>query len=72
MVGLVDDSTGVTAVLPDGTLVSSLGTALTSGAAPLAAIAGWLLPDGLELLLPRGGIQVSRPRKASARSTLGD
>lgn len=64
VVGLADDSTGVTAVLPDGTLVNSLGTALTSGAAPLAGVAGWLLPGGRELLLPRGGIQVSRPREA--------
>jgi outer membrane protein assembly factor BamB len=62
VVRLADDSTGITAVLPDGTIVSSLGTAITSGLSPLAGIASWLLPDGLELLRPVGGIQVSLPR----------
>ena len=63
VVVLADDSTGITAVLPDGTIINSLGTAITSGIAPLAGIAEWLLPDGLHLLSPRGGIQVSRPEK---------
>ena len=65
VVRLVDDSTGLTAVLPDGTIVNSLGTALTSGAAPLAGVARWVLPDGMEPLLPVGGIQVTRPRSDS-------
>ncbi len=61
LVALEDDSTGITAVLSDGTIVSSLGTALTSGVSPLAGLARMILPGDLELLAPRGGIQVSRP-----------
>jgi len=61
VIRLADDSTGITAVLPDGTILNSLGTAITSGIAPLAGIADWLLPKGLHLLSPLGGVQVSRP-----------
>jgi len=61
VVRLADDSTGITAVLPDGTIVNSLGTAITSGLAPLSGIASWLLPGDLRLLPATGGIQVSRP-----------
>jgi outer membrane protein assembly factor BamB len=60
VVKLEDDSTGITAVLPGGTIVSSLGTALTSGLAPLVRLQ-WLLPGDRELLRPRGGLQVSLP-----------
>ncbi|MEZ4290118.1 MAG: hypothetical protein R3E53_06075 [Myxococcota bacterium] len=45
LVALPDDSTGITAVLPDGSIVSSLGTAISSGVAPLERIARWLLPE---------------------------
>ena len=62
VVELEDDSTGITAVLPDGTILNSLGTAMTSGVTPLARLAGWLLPGDLEPLLPLGGLQVSRPQ----------
>jgi len=62
VIALADDSTGITAILPDGTILNSLGTAITSGISPLAGIADWLLPDGLHLLKPVGGIQVSRPQ----------
>ena len=62
VVALEDDSTGITAVLPDGTILNSLGTAMTSGVTPLAGIASWILPGDLEPLLPVGGLQVSRPR----------
>lgn len=58
---LEDDSTGVTVVLPNGMILNSLGTAMTSGVAPLARWAKWLLPDDLEPLLPVGGLQGSRP-----------
>jgi predicted methyltransferase/outer membrane protein assembly factor BamB len=61
VVGLEDDSTGITAVLPDGTILNSLGTAMTSGVTPLARLARMLLPGDLEPLLPVGGLQVSRP-----------
>jgi len=65
VVGLADDSTGITTVLPDGTIVNSLGTALTSGVTPLAGVAGWLLPGDLEPLMPVGGFQVARPRRSA-------
>ena len=68
VVQLVDDSTGITAVLPDGTIVSSLGTAITSGLSPLSGIASWLLPKGLALLPPVGGIQVSLPVEGGPRA----
>lgn len=61
VVTLADDSTGITGVLPDGTITSSLGTALTSGVSPLAGLARWLLPGDREPLTARGGLQVSRP-----------
>lgn len=61
VVELVDDSTGITVVLPDGTLLSSLGAGITSSVAPLAGLARWLLPDDLTPLMPVGGLQVSRP-----------
>ncbi|MBJ18326.1 MAG: hypothetical protein GY910_15820 [bacterium] len=61
VVELDDDSTGITAVLADGTILNSLGTVLTSGVTSLAGVAGWLLPDDLEPLLPVGGLQASRP-----------
>lgn len=69
VVFLADDSTGITSVLPDGTIINSLGTAITSGVAPLAGVADWILPEGQHLLLPVGGIQVSRPRPRGARAT---
>ncbi|MFK7896258.1 MAG: PQQ-binding-like beta-propeller repeat protein [Myxococcota bacterium] len=62
LVELEDDSTGITSVLPDGTIVSSLGTALTSGVSPLSGLARMIMPGGHTLLEPLGGIQVSRPK----------
>jgi hypothetical protein len=61
VVELVDDSTGITAVLPDGTILSSLGAGITSAVSPLAGIARGLLPGDLEPLEAVGGLQVSRP-----------
>jgi outer membrane protein assembly factor BamB len=61
VVALVDDSTGITAVLPDGTILSSLGAGITSAVEPLGGMARMLLPRGLQLLAPVGGLQVSRP-----------
>lgn len=58
---LLDDSSGITAVLPDGTLINSLGAVLTSAASPLAPLARWLLPGELEQLPAQGGFQVARP-----------
>lgn len=65
VVSLRDDSTGITVALPDGTLISSLGTALSSGVTGLAPLARWLLPGTLQLLEPVGGIQVSLPSDGS-------
>lgn len=67
VVELDDDSTGITVVLPDGTILSSLGAGITSGVAPLSGIASWLLPDDLELLPPIGGLQMSRPESLLPR-----
>lgn len=61
VVDLADDSSGITAVLPDGTIVNSLGGVLTSATAPLARFTHWLLPAGVEQVQARGGIQVARP-----------
>ena len=72
VVMLADDSTGVTSVLLDGTIINSLGTAITSSLAPLAGFADWVLPKGFHLLRPVGGIQVSRPRIDSSGSTSVD
>jgi len=68
VLSLADDSTGITVVLPDGSIVNSLGTAMTSGATPLAGLARLLLPGDLEPLLPLGGFQVSRPVSPEAAS----
>jgi len=64
VVELLDDSTGITAVLPDGTILNSLGSGTTSAVSPLAGVARWLLPGDLAPLLPLGGLQVSRPEPA--------
>lgn len=61
VVELIDDSTGITAVLPDGTILSSLGAGITSAVAPIAGLARAVLPGDLRLLPPVGGLQVSRP-----------
>ncbi len=60
VITLPDDSTGITAVLPDGTILNSLGTAVTSGITPLAGLGDLLLPGDLEILRPTGGLSVSR------------
>ena len=62
VVALADDSTGITSVLPDGTILNSLGTAMTSALTPLAGVAAWILPGDLQPLRAVGGIQVSRPQ----------
>ncbi|MCR9092693.1 MAG: PQQ-binding-like beta-propeller repeat protein [bacterium] len=58
---LPDDSTGITVVLADGTILSSLGTALTSGVAPLYGLADRLLPGDRKALRASGGLLLSRP-----------
>ena len=68
VVSLEDDSTGITAILSDGTIVNSLGTALTSGTTPLQRFE-WMLPGDRVLLRSLGGIQVSRPVRAESMNT---
>lgn len=63
VVRLEDDSAGVTAILPDGTLINSLGGMSSSALSPLARYLNWLLPREHTVLVPRGGIQVSLPAK---------
>ena len=60
VLSLKDDSTGITAVLPSGVILNSLGTAITSGVTPLSSL-DWLLPGDRELLPSFGGLQVSIP-----------
>lgn len=61
VVDLVDDSSGITAVLPDGTLINSIGSVHSSAILPLKPITDLLLPDSLSQLEAVGGIQVSIP-----------
>ena len=58
---LADDSTGITVVLGDGSVLSSLGTALTSGASQLEGVARWVLPGDRKPLVAKGGLQINRP-----------
>ena len=58
---LVDDSSGITAILPDGALVSSLGAVMTSALAPLKPLVDWLLPTDITMMEVRGGIQLTFP-----------
>lgn len=61
VVNLPDDSSGITAVLPDGTVVNSIGAVLTSAVSPLKALVDLVLPGNLEMMGVVGGIQVARP-----------
>ena len=61
---LPDDSSGITAVLPDGTLVSSIGAVMTSALAPLKPLVDWLLPEDTQVLAVTGGIQITFPDSA--------
>lgn len=60
LLSLEDDSTGITAVLPSGVIINSLGTAMTSGLRSLGPLE-WMLPGKRKLLAPHGGFQVSLP-----------
>jgi outer membrane protein assembly factor BamB len=62
---LKDDSAGVTAVLPDGTIINSLGAMSSSALGELAPFVNWLLPDDHRLIAPLGGVQISMPVPAS-------
>lgn len=61
VVSLPSDSSGITAVLPDGTIVSSIGSALTSAVSPLKPLMDVLLPGELVMMGAVGGVQVALP-----------
>jgi outer membrane protein assembly factor BamB len=61
VVSLPGDSSGITAVLPDGTIVSSIGDALTSAVSPLQPLMDVLLPGDLVMMGSVGGVQVALP-----------
>ena len=55
------DADSPTATGGYGSLINSLGTAITSAVSPLAPLARWLLPGNHRLLGSTGGFQVSIP-----------
>ena len=61
VITLIDDSSGITGVLPNGSLVNSLGAVMTSAMAPLKPLVDLLLPGNIEMLATTAGIQVSLP-----------
>lgn len=63
VVSMPDDSSNTTPVMANGTILSPLGSAMSSGFAPLAPIANWFLPDGMQQAMPVGGLQVAIPKK---------
>ena len=58
---LPDETDGISAVLANGTIVNSLGSARTSSLSPLKRVINWLLPGDLTMLDPVGGIHVALP-----------
>jgi len=62
VVSLPADSSGITAVLADGTIVSSLGGVMTSSISPLKKIVDKVLPGELSMMAAQGGIQVAIPK----------
>ncbi|MEZ5571104.1 MAG: PQQ-binding-like beta-propeller repeat protein [Halioglobus sp.] len=62
VVSLPDDSSGITAVLPNGTIVNSLGAVLTSAVSPARPLVDLLLPGELTMLGSTGGVQVAIPQ----------
>ena len=63
VVSMPDDSSNTTPVMANGTILSPLGAAMTSGFKPLATIANWFLPEGMQQAMPVGGLQVAIPEK---------
>ena len=63
VVSMPDDSSNTTPVMANGTILSPLGAAMTSGFKPLAKIANWFLPEGMQQAMPVGGLQVAIPEK---------
>ncbi|CAA0104774.1 Outer membrane protein assembly factor BamB [Halioglobus japonicus] len=61
LVTLPGDSSGITAVLPNGTIISSIGDVLTSAVSPLKPLVDMLLPGDLRMMDSTGGVQVALP-----------
>jgi len=61
VLSLRDDSSGITVIISDGTIVNSLGAVSSTALAQLAPYVNWLLPDNYRVLEPLGGVQVSLP-----------
>ena len=56
-----DDSSGITVVLDDGTILSSLGAVVTSSVNPLRGLLNWLMPGDYDMLHMVGGLHIARP-----------
>lgn len=61
IVSLADDSSGITVVLRDGTIMNTLGAMITSSVSPMAGIVNFLLPGDLELISAVGGLNIAIP-----------
>lgn len=61
VISLPGDSSGITVVLPNGTIVSSIGSALASAVSPLKPLMDVLLPAERVMMGSAGGIQVALP-----------
>lgn len=61
IVAIPDDSSGITVVLDDGTIMNTLGAMITTSVSPLAGIVNFLLPRGLELIPGAGGLSIAIP-----------
>ena len=61
IISLPGDSSGITAVLPDGTIVNSVGGVLTSAVSRLKTLIDLLLPGNLTMMGTTGGVQVALP-----------
>ena len=61
VVSLPGDSSGITAVLPSGAIVNSIGAVLTSAVSPTKRVMDLLLPQDLTMLGTTGGVQVALP-----------
>lgn len=61
IVNIPDDSSGITVVLRDGTIMNTLGAMITSSVSPMAGIVNFLLPRDLKLIDGVGGLSIALP-----------
>lgn len=62
IVSLPDDSSGITVVLKDGTIMNTLGAMITTSVEPMAGIVNVLLPRKLKLIPGEGGLSIAIPQ----------